>query len=265
MASDLPWIPPAFFSLVAGALWMPVAIGASGAAVWHGVLPAGDAIYLKIADREPMMREVRAEVERLRWLAGKLPVPRVLGYAEDHGKHALLLSTVPGSMTCDEQALQRPDAVVRALAAGLRLIHALPIATCPFDERDAVKLARAHAYIAAGWCDPDDLDADHQGLSWDELVQTIAATLPTTSDLVFTHGDYCLPNVLIDVTTFAVTGFIDWGRAGIADRAQDLALAARSIAFNLGAAWVAPFFMAYGLPEPDQARLAFYRLLDEFF
>ncbi len=212
-----------------------------------------------------MASELRSEVERLRWLAGKLPVPQVMGYVEDQGKHALLLSTVPGMMSCAKQALQRPDAVVRALAAGLHTIHALPIATCPFDERDEVKLARARAYRAAGWWDPVDLDADHQGLSWDELMQNIAATRPTTADLVFTHGDYCLPNVLIDVTTFAVTGFIDWGRAGIADRAQDLALAARSIAYNLGEAWVAPFFRAYGPSAPAEARLAFYRLLDEFF
>ena len=31
-------------------------------------------------------------------------------------------------------------------------------------------------------------------------------------DLVFTHGDYCLPNVIIDGEE--VAGFVDWGRAG---------------------------------------------------
>jgi aminoglycoside phosphotransferase len=45
----------------------------------------------------------------------------------------------------------------------------------------------------------------------------------------------------------------------------DLALAARSISFNLGAQWIAPFFAAYGLTEIDHARIAFFQLLDEFF
>ncbi len=77
-----------------------------------------------------------------------------------------------------------------------------------------------------------------------------------------THGDYCLPNVVL--RDGAVAGFIDVGRAGVADRHQDFACAARSIAYNYGEQFVAPFFEAYGM-APDPARIAFYQLLDEFF
>ncbi len=51
----------------------------------------------------------------------------------------------------------------------------------------------------------------------------------------------------------------------MADRYQDLALAARSIAYNFGAEWIKPFLDAYGLTEIDPAKIAFYKLLDEFF
>ena len=34
---------------------------------------------------------------------------------------------------------------------------------------------------------------------------------------------------------------------------------------NLGERWVAPFFAAYGIGEPDEARLRYYQLLDELF
>ena len=84
-------------------------------------------------------------------------------------------------------------------------------------------------------------------------------------DLVFTHGDYCLPNVFLDLTGRRLTGFIDWGRAGIADRYQDLALAERSLRFNFGPGWERCLFDAYGLTHVDEAKLAYYRLLDEMF
>lgn len=77
-----------------------------------------------------------------------------------------------------------------------------------------------------------------------------------------THGDACLPNFMLDGAAF--TGFVDCGRAGVADRYQDLALICRSIEYELGAQWLAPFFRHYGLDTVDQARLNFYRLLDEF-
>ncbi|NWN13399.1 APH(3') family aminoglycoside O-phosphotransferase, partial [Escherichia coli] len=45
---------------------------------------------------------------------------------------------------------------------------------------------------------------------------------------------------------------------------QDLALAAWSIEFNLGASFVRPFLARYGGPV-DRARLHYYRLLDVLF
>jgi len=62
-----------------------------------------------------------------------------------------------------------------------------------------------------------------------------------------------------------VSGFVDCANAGIADRYQDLALCARSVADNLGVEWVQPLFARYGLDQPDESKLAYYQLLDEFF
>jgi aminoglycoside phosphotransferase len=85
---------------------------------------------------------------------------------------------------------------------------------------------------------------------------------------VFTHGDYCLPNVVLledGAGGFKISGFVDCVNAGIADRYQDLALCARSVAYNLGTEWVQPLFARYGLDRVDESKLAYYQLLDEFF
>jgi aminoglycoside 3'-phosphotransferase-2 len=50
----------------------------------------------------------------------------------------------------------------------------------------------------------------------------------------------------------------------VADRHQDLALACRSIRYNLGEAWIGPS-SGRGPPETEPAKLSWYRLLDEFF
>jgi len=53
-----------------------------------------------------------------------------------------------------------------------------------------------------------------------------------------------MPNLLAE--RGRVTGFVDCGRLGVADRDQDLALAACSIEFNFGASFVQPFLARYG-------------------
>lgn len=60
-------------------------------------------------------------------------------------------------------------------------------------------------------------------------------------------------------------GFVDCGRAGLADRHQNLALARRSIAENFGPGWFEHFLEACGAVDLDEGKLSYYCLLDEFF
>ena len=88
-------------------------------------------------------------------------------------------------------------------------------------------------------------------------------TRPCEDDLMFSHGDYCLPNILLRDNQ--VNGFIDFGRAGISDRYNDLAIASRSIRYNLGEDYETLFFEYYGLDYVNQAKTEYYRLMDELF
>lgn len=72
------------------------------------------------------------------------------------------------------------------------------------------------------------------------------------------HGDYCFPNVLIEDQR--VVGYLDLGEVGVADRWWDLAVATWSTTWNVGPGWEELFLESYGI-QPDQERMAYYRLL----
>jgi aminoglycoside phosphotransferase len=61
---------------------------------------------------------------------------------------------------------------------------------------------------------------------------------------VLIHGDYCLPNVLVEEGR--LSGLVDLGRAGLGDPRDDLAAAFWSLHYNFGHGLAAEFLAAYG-------------------
>ena len=252
--------PPEWQQTLSGYKWEQQTIGCSTAGVFRLTFPGRPALFVKTAATAPVM-ELPGEAERLRWLAARgIPCAAVIDEVKEARRNWLLLSAVPGHDLA--AATLEPAAIVKIMANALRGLHHIPTALCPFDHRAALRMAQAHARMEAGMVDEEDLDEERLGIPLQQLFEQLQATMPLTEDLVVAHGDACLPNLLADDSGF--TGFIDCGRLGVADRHQDLALACRSIQYNLGEEWTSPFLDHYGIvPDPD--KLAFYRLLDEFF
>lgn len=245
-------------------MWQEITVGASSDSVFRITHPRLPTYYLKVATY-PFEQELLAEKARLEWLQGRLPVPSIVASATDSQCTYLLLSEIQGLMSFDEHFAQDIPTVVPLLAQGLRMLHELDITDCPFDMKLSYKIPLAQARVRAGLVDEEDLDEQRRGMHADDLIQQLLERQPKTEDLVFTHGDYCLPNILINPSTMHLSGFIDLGRAGIADRYQDLALAARSLPRNFGPGWEPLLWEAYGLKAVDVDKVEFYQLLDEFF
>lgn len=87
---------------------------------------------------------------------------------------------------------------------------------------------------------------------------------------MLSHGDYCLPNIF--VKNHRVSGFIDLGRCGKADKYQDIALCYRSLKHNFGGKFgtvpikydCKEFFEILDI-RPDWDKIRYYILLDELF
>ncbi len=230
-----------------------------------------DVLYLKISE---VNYEIRQERDLMTWLKGKVPVPEVVYYGEQDGYAFLLMTEADGSMACDcprdtvgeHDMVHEPIAqTVKLLADALLMMQAIDISTCPCENTLDYKLKRALYNIECDLVDLDDFEESNDFSSPMELYKWLVENRPPEV-LCFTHGDFCLPNIFIDGKT--VTGFIDTGRGGIADKWQDIALCVRSLGYNLRHTeqqkYIDLLFTHLGI-TPDEAKIRYYILLDDLF
>lgn len=236
--------------------WEPVTVGESDTSVYR----RGD-VFAKCC-ATPGVTELRDERDRAEWLAGtNLPAATVADWLESAEGACLVTTAVPGIAGSElPESLQLK--AMESLGRILRELHSLR--DCPFERPLASVIATAEDVVRRDAVNPAFLTDEWRLLKPSELLDRVLAERPSIeagAELAVCHGDACLPNVFFDPGTVEVTGLIDVGRLGIADRYSDLAL----IAIQLHDEWSAdpgPFFAAYGVPNPDQRRLEFYRLLD---
>jgi kanamycin kinase len=176
--------------------------------------------------------DLELERRRLDWLSGRHPAPSVLAFGTDAAAQWLLTAAVPGgSAVGDTWRARRPEAI-RAIATGLRAMHAIAV-----DEF------------------PDEWTAE----VWVGRTPTALGPRPPIVEPVLVHGDACAPNTLIG-TDGQWTGNVDFGDLAVGDRWADLAVASMSLDWNFGEGHQQELFDAYGI-EPDTDRIRYYRAL----
>lgn len=239
--------------------WEAITIGESKASVWR-IAMGESALFLK-AEPAHDLSEMADELLRLDYLAEMgFPAPRVVDHVSAADFNWLLMTAVKGN---DLTHLgDEPEVLIQVLADGLKRLHALDPANCPFDHNLDRRLADAEANLLAGRIAETDFDAEHEGWTGRQVFDWLVDNRPAETNRVVTHGDACLPNILAAGGRFS--GIVDCARLGVSDRWQDLALACRSLEFNGGKEHVADFLAAYGA-EFDAERYAYYCALDEMF
>jgi aminoglycoside phosphotransferase len=228
-----------------------VELGETDAHVFRLVGSDGQILYAKAgfdAEREP----TRMEFEKLVWLHARgAPVSPPLDHiaaADMFAFRTAGLVGLPGS----EARLPRADLVRRA-AETLNRLHATPCADWPFGSADAARLAEAGQNLAR---------RRKKRMSPGKLAR-LHESLPSGSrSPVIVHGDADLANLVMSSSTGA---FVDCGAAGLADPYLDLYVMADAVETRFGGVATKAFFTAYGIEEPDEDALAYYRGLDDFF
>jgi aminoglycoside 3'-phosphotransferase II len=230
---------------------IPILLGKSGANVArvHG------ADGLTWIEKAGCPAEISKEAEVLEWCAGRLPVARVIEEAPGF----LAMSALSG-VNLTETSM---ECAVHTLAHALKLIHALPIESCPFEASWALRIEQGEMRVRAGLIDESDFDDANLGRSPIDILEELRSMPPLPDLVCFTHGDACIPNFLTQ--DGQLTGIVDLGRAGVTHPAQDWALALRSVRDNFG--FRGERLLREHLPghSADEELLRRFRLLDELF
>ena len=261
-------LPSSLAPLVQGYRWSRNIVGESGDSVYRLQPPGnGPDLYLKHA-RGLTVSDVADEMTRLRWLARHVTVPAIRCFLTTADQAWLLMTALPGQ-TAYQLLEARPDngfAIVDALARFLRRLHAIPVESCPFNSDHRLRLGEARWRLDHGLVGGKDFDESRQGWTGEQVWNAMTALLPLAPDLVVTHGDLSLDNIILtdrDGDEGGV-GCIDTGRAGIADRYQDLAIVWRGLG-DFGPALQERFCATYGIDRPDDRKMRFHLMLDELF
>lgn len=213
-------------------------------------------------------------VQIMKWLDGKIPVPKVLCHEVCGEYRYLLMSRIEGKMSCNTYYMERPNELLALLAEALEMLWSIDITDCPrFRDLDT-ELEEARYRVENGLVDVERTEPETFGengfSSPSELLEWLENNKPAVEP-VLSHGDFCLPNIFLN--NGRISGFIDLGDTGVADKWRDISLCYRSLKHNFDGSFGGKVYSGFDPDmlfeklniEPNRDKLKYYILLDELF
>lgn len=219
----------------------------------------GRTFYLKIMKNGKLLQEY----EKLKWLEGKIPVPKIIEFIQEYGNDYLITEEMPGKMLCDKYYINNPDNAMLVLKVAFQNIFSIDISDCPFNVSNEYKLSLIEDNINKGLV--NDLSLSAETRKKFGTVQNLLEYLKNNrfqEEFVFSHGDTSLPNIF--AFKDKLTGFIDVGESGIADKWFDLAICEKSILRNYGKEYIENFYDALNIKR-DDFKINYYLLMMELY
>ena len=182
--------------------------------------------YLKIAKPKSLCREATMTA----YFYQKGLSAEILDYIS--GESDILLTKALSGEDCTHiKYLSEPKKLCTFLAEKLRELHEVDFSDCPIQDRVSEYIALAEANYLSGSYNKEHFPDSFGYSSAEEAFSALSRGKKLLENRVLIHGDYCLPNIMLDGNKFS--GFIDLGNAGVGDRHIDLFWGAWSIGFNL--------------------------------
>lgn len=180
----------------------------------------------------------------------------VLYYGSAHGKDYLLSRKIQGEDCTDSAYLSEPRRLCDVTASLLRELHEMDGKNCPVQDRIMTYVETVKGGFDKSSYEPDLFGGMWKFDSFSDAKHVAEEGLPLLKKEVLLHGDYCLPNIILNNWKFS--GYIDLGCGGIGDRHIDVLWGIWTLNYNLGtAAYTDRFIDVYGrdMIEPEKLRM----------
>ena len=166
----------------------------------------------------------------------------------------MLSRAVRGEDCVFERHLADPKRLCDIIGTELRRLHETDACDCPVNDRMGEYISLVRENYRSGNYDTSHFPDSFGYRSADEAIRVFEDGKAELKNEVLIHGDYCLPNIMLD--NWSLSGFIDVGNGGIGDRHVDLFWGAWTLGFNLGTdAFRDRFFDAYGRDKIDEEKI----------
>lgn len=205
--------------------------------------------YLKYSEHG----KLKKEAEMTEYFYSKGLSAKVLNYISDE-QDWLFSAAVVGDDCIHEDYLADPKRLCDTIAYELRKLHETEYAECPVPDRTAEYLAEAEKNYRTGNYDKAHFPDSFGYRSAKEAYDVLEAGKDALKSRVLLHGDYSLPNIILD--NWKISGFIDLGCGGVGDRHIDLFWGVWTLWFNLKTdKYKERFLDAYGRDKADESVL----------
>ncbi len=245
-------------SFIENATLKEISIGCSDSRVFR--IEKKDGIFfIKIAKKGMLT----SEYEKLKWLDGKLAIPKIVLYDASNDTEYLITEAIEGEMACSSAYLDNPDLGIKVIKEAFNNIYNVDITDCPFNVDINYKLALIEDNVNRGLITDSDLkEATLEKFGSAKNLVNYLKENKFVDELCFSHGDTSLPNIFGRNDIF--TGFIDVGECGLADKWFDLAICEKSIRRNYGETYINKFYEALNI-IPDRNKIDYYLYMMELY
>lgn len=175
----------------------------------------------------------------------------------------LVTRKIQGNDCSYHKYLDNPKKLCDTIAENLIKLHNIKQINCPINNHTKKYLELAHENYKNDRYDKSQFPDSFGYKSSEDAIKVINSNENLLKNDTLIHGDYCLPNIILNDWKFS--GFIDLGNGGIGDKHVDIFWAIWTLQFNLKTNKYAKRFIdAYGKDKIDYDILKLVAAIEVF-